>query len=198
MRTPPKASRVADAIKSVKLLVCDVDGVLTDGRIVYDSGGREMRLFDVQDGLGVRLLRTAGIKTALITHKTSPAIKYRARDMAVDEVYAGIVPKHSLLPRLLKTHRVDTHEICYVGDDLVDLGMMRVVGFPVAVANACREVKEAARYVTRKPGGRGAVREVVELILRTQGKWREVVKAVYGSPSANDKPRSAARKRHMR
>ncbi|HLC41287.1 MAG TPA: HAD hydrolase family protein [Methylomirabilota bacterium] len=193
-----KLSRSADAIKQIKLLICDVDGVLTDGRIVYDSSGRELRFFDVQDGLAIRLLRTAGIKTALITHKASRAVKYRAKDMMVNELYAGVFPKHKLLPRLLKTHRVGAHEICYVGDDLVDLGMMNLVGFPVAVANASREVKEAARYVTRKRGGRGAVREVIELILRTQGKWREVVEAVYGRLSTNDKPRSAAPKRRSR
>lgn len=189
MRTPARASRVAGAIRKVKLLVCDVDGVLTDGRIVYDSGGRELRFFDVQDGLAVRLLRTAGIKTVLVSFKASHAIKYRAKDMAVEEFYAGVFPKQKLLPGLLKTHRVDKDEICYVGDDLVDLGMMKIVGFPVAVANACPEVKAVARYVTRKPGGRGAVREVVELILKTQGKWDEVVEAVYGTPPANARSR---------
>lgn len=162
--------------KKVKLLLLDVDGVLTDGRIIYDSRGRDMKFFDVHDGLGVYVLRKAGIKTVLITAKGSKAIGPRARDMKVEEVFANVSPKTLVLDRILKKHKVDVGEVCFVGDDLVDLCLMRRVGFPVAVFNAAREIKQAAAYITIKQGGRGAVREVAELILKSQGKWEGIIK----------------------
>jgi len=169
-------AQLAERIKKIKLLILDVDGVLTDGRIVYDSKGRDSKFFDVHDGLGVYLLKRAGIKTVLITAKGSKTIKHRAKDMRVEEFYEDISPKTKVLERILKRHNITTQEICFIGDDLVDLCMMKAVGFPVAVVNACQQVKDAACYVTQKSGGRGAVREVAELILKTQGKWEEAVK----------------------
>lgn len=168
-------------IKKIKLLILDVDGVLTDGRIIYDSEGRELKFFDVQDGLGIRLLRTSGIKTILITYKPSNAIGRRAKEIQVADLYEGILPKTTVLKEILDKYEVRVEEICFVGDDLVDLGMMKVVGFPVAVINACQEIKEAASYITRKRGGRGAVREVVELILRTQERWHEILEKEFGA-----------------
>lgn len=162
-------------IRKIKLLILDVDGVMTDGRIIYDSEGRDLKCFDVQDGLGLRLLMSAGIKTMLITSRRSKTIQRRARDLGIEDFYEGIQTKTEVLLEILEKHKVSVEEICYVGDDLVDLGMMKRVGFPVAVTNACDEIKEAARYITRKTGGRGAVREVVELILRTQGRWEEIL-----------------------
>jgi len=161
--------------KRVKLLLLVVDGVLTDGKIVYDSRGRDMKFFDVHDGLGVYLLKKAGIPTILVTAKGSRAIKPRARDMQVAEVFADVSPKTSILDKILPKYKVDSSEICFVGDDLVDLCLMRKVGFPIAVFNAAREIKQAAAYITIKEGGRGAVREVTELILKSQDKWGEVV-----------------------
>lgn len=172
---------VTGKINKIKLLILDVDGVLTDGRIIYDSEGRQIKFFYVQDGLGVRLLKAVGIKTILITAKPSRTIEYRARDMMVEKVYEGIHPKTRVLGEILETHAIKEEEICYVGDDLVDLGMMKIVGFPVAVANACREIKDSAGYITRKSGGNGAVREIAELILTTQGKWGEAVDLEIGS-----------------
>lgn len=160
----------------VKLLLLDVDGVLTDGRIIYDSRGHNMKFFDVHDGLGVSLLRRAGIPTVLITAKGSKAIKPRARDMQVVEVFENISPKTAVLDKILKKYKVSAAETCFVGDDLVDLCMMKKVGFPIAVFNARPEIKKLAAYITLKEGGRGAVREVVELILKSQDKWDEVLK----------------------
>lgn len=160
----------------VKLLLLDVDGVLTDGRIIYDSRGRDMKFFDVHDGLGVYVLRKAGIKTVLITAKGSRAIGPRARDMQVEEVFENISPKTAVLDRILKKYKVVLNEVCFVGDDLVDLCLMKRVGLAVAVFNACPEIKQAAAYITLKEGGRGAVREIAEVILKSQGKWREVLK----------------------
>ena len=162
--------------KKVKLLLLDVDGVLTDGRIIYDSRGRDMKFFDVHDGMGVYVLNNAGIKTILITAKGSRTIKPRARDMRVAEVFEDISPKTAVLDRILKKYKVDTSEICFVADDLVDLCLMRKVGFPIAVFNAAPEIKQAASYITIRQGGRGAVREVAELILKSQGKWQDIIK----------------------
>lgn len=166
---------LVEKIKKVKLLILDVDGVLTDGRIIYDSKGRDSKFFDVHDGLGVYLLKMAGIKTILITARGSKTIKHRAKDMQVEEFYEDIFPKTKILDKILEKHKIAKDEICFIGDDLVDLSIMKAIGFPVAVANGCQEIKDAARYVTQKSGGRGAVREIAELILKTQGKWLEVM-----------------------
>ena len=159
----------------IKLLLLDVDGVLTDGRIIYDSKGRDSKFFDVHDGLGVYLLKRAGITTVLITAKSSRTIKPRARDMRVAEIFAGVSPKSSVFNRILKRYNVVPEQVCFVGDDLVDLCLMNKVGFAVAVFNACAEIKNLAHYITQKEGGRGAVREIAELILKSQGKWQEMI-----------------------
>lgn len=166
--------------EKIKLLLLDVDGVLTDGRIIYDSRGRDSKFFDVHDGLGVYVLQRCGIKTILITAKSSKTIGPRAKDMRVAEVFADIFPKTAVLDKILKKYNVSPDEICFVGDDLVDLSLMKKVGMPVAVANASSEIKEAALFVTRCSGGRGAVREVAELILKSQGKWEDILK-FYGA-----------------
>jgi len=165
-----------DYAKRIKLLLLDVDGVLTDGRIVYDSKGRDSKFFDVHDGLGVYLLSKVGIKTILITAKSSATIKPRAKDMHVAEVFADISPKSAILDKILKKYKVSSNEVCFIADDLVDLGLMKKVGFPIAVFNACPEIKQAASYITIRYGGRGAVREVAELILKSQGKWEDIIK----------------------
>lgn len=165
---------LSDKIKKIKVLLLDVDGVLTDGRIIYDSRGGDLRFFDVHDGMGVHLLKKAGIPTVLVTAKGSAAVKPRARDMRVDKVYENISPKTNVLKSVLSRYGVGEQELCFVGDDLVDICLMRRVGFPVAVANACSEVKAASVWVTGKSGGRGAVREVAELILKTKGLWQDV------------------------
>lgn len=161
--------------KKVKVLLLDVDGVLTDGRIVYDSRGRDMKFFDVHDGLGVYLLKRAGIPAILVTAKGSRTIKHRAKDMRIAAVFENVFPKSLVLDKVFKRYQVAPAEVCFVGDDLVDLSIMKRVGFAVAVANAAKEIKEVSSYITQKKGGRGAVREVVELILKAQGKWHEAL-----------------------
>jgi len=163
-------------VKKIKILLLDVDGVLTDGRIIYDSKGRDLKFFDVHDGLGVYVLNKAGIKTIIVTAKHSGTIRPRARDMHVAEVFADVSPKSAILDKILKKYNVTKDEVCFVADDLVDLGLMKVVGFPVAVFNACPEIKQAASYITIRHGGRGAVREVAELILKSQGKWEDTLR----------------------
>ncbi|MDD5005183.1 MAG: HAD hydrolase family protein [Candidatus Omnitrophica bacterium] len=171
---------IQERARKIKLLILDVDGVLTDGRIIYDSKGRDLKLFDVHDGLGVYLLYRMGIKTILITAKGSKAIKPRARDMHVDKVYENIFPKTKIYENILSDYGVTDAEVCFVGDDLVDLCILKKVGFPVAVFNACPEVKEISSYVTQKKGGRGAVREVAEFILKSQDRWQEALKIYEG------------------
>lgn len=166
---------LVEKAKKIKLLLLDVDGVLTDGRIIYDSRGEDVKAFDVHDGLGVYLLKKAGIKTILITAKGSRAIRPRARDMQVEAVFEDISPKSSVLDKILKKYNLELDEVCFVGDDLVDLCLMKKVGFPIAVFNASPEIKKVAAYITLKEGGRSAVREVAELILKAQGKWEELL-----------------------
>jgi 3-deoxy-D-manno-octulosonate 8-phosphate phosphatase (KDO 8-P phosphatase) len=166
-----------EKLKKIKVLLLDVDGVLTDGRIVYDSAGRDAKFFHVHDGMGVYLLKKSGIPAVLITAKNSRAIRPRARDMGIELVLADISPKTKALATVTRKFGVSADELCFVGDDLVDLGLMKLVGLPVAVANACPEIKAAAAYTTAREGGRGAVREVAELILKTQGRWQDAVKA---------------------
>jgi len=173
-------AELIEKARKIKILLLDVDGVLTDGRIIYDSSGRDMKFFDVHDGLGVYCLKKAGIKTILITAKGSWAISPRARDMQVEGVYENISPKTIALEKILKKYKVNTEEICFVGDDLVDLCLMKRVGLPIAVFNAAPEIKQSASYITLRHGGRGAVREVSELILKAQGRWEEIV-GVYDS-----------------
>jgi len=162
--------------RKIKILLLDVDGVLTDGRIIYDSKGRDSKFFDVHDGLGVYVLNKAGIKTIIVTAKSSGTIKPRARDMRVAEVFADVSPKSAILDKVMQKYKVTPEEVCFMGDDLVDLGLMKIVGLPIAVFNACPEIKQAADYITVRHGGRGAVREVAEIILKAQGKWEGIIR----------------------
>ncbi|MCM8791905.1 MAG: HAD-IIIA family hydrolase [Candidatus Omnitrophica bacterium] len=167
---------ILEKAKNIKLLLLDVDGVLTDGRIIYDSKGKDLKFFDVHDGLGVYMLKKAGVPTVLITAGGSKTLKWRGRDMQVEAIYEGVSCKTSILNNILKKFKVDLGNICFVGDDLLDLGLMRRAGLSIAVFNACPEVKACAHYITLKEGGRGAVREVAELILKAKGLWNDMIK----------------------
>jgi len=164
------------SLKHIKMLIMDVDGVLTDGRIIMDGRGRELIAFDVQDGSGLKYLARSEIRIVFLSGRTSPAVKLRAHVLGVQDVYQGIKNKLPVLETLLKKYRLKAREVCYMGDDLLDLPLMRRIGYPVAVPNACSEVKKYARYVTRAHGGHGAVREVVEKILKAQHKWSNILK----------------------
>ena len=166
---------IKDRIKNIKLLLLDVDGVLTDGRIIYDSRGQDSKFFDVHDGLGVYLLKKAGILTILITAKASKAIIPRAKDMQVEKVISELMPKSKVYDKILKEYKIKESQICFVGDDLVDLSAMKRAGLAIAVQNACADIKNVAHLVTKASGGRGAVREVAELILKTQNKWQKAL-----------------------
>jgi 3-deoxy-D-manno-octulosonate 8-phosphate phosphatase (KDO 8-P phosphatase) len=159
----------------IKLVCFDVDGVLTDGGIYLgDAGGArvELKRYDIQDGLGIKMLQQAGILTAIITGRESQSVELRAKELQIDElVQDNQARKVSALRRILQRRALDWSEVAFVGDDLPDLGVLRLVGLPVAVGNASVEAKHAARIVMNAEGGRGAVREFCELLLRARGQW---------------------------
>ena len=160
----------------VSALVLDVDGVLTDGRIIYDAFGDELKCFDVQDGAGVALWHAAGLRSALITSRKGKMVSRRAKELNVDFVSQKAMKKLVPYERFLARYRLSHNQICAIGDDVMELPILRRVGFAVAVPSAPDEVKAACHYVTRHAGGRGAVREVIELILKAKGLWGEALK----------------------
>ena len=162
--------------KRIKMLILDIDGVMTDGRIIYDDKGNELKCFNVLDGMGLVLLSKAKIKVALITAKGAKSVLRRGADIGAVEIKQNAKDKLKPYRQILKKHKLNNADICFIGDDLVDLPIMRQAGLAVAVAGACSEVKKAACYITKKEGGKGAVREVIEIILRAQNKWRSVIK----------------------
>ncbi|MBL7085208.1 MAG: HAD-IIIA family hydrolase [Candidatus Omnitrophica bacterium] len=167
---------VKQRAKRIKMLILDIDGVMTDGRIIYDSKGNELKCFNVLDGFGLALLHQAGIKAALITAKGCPAVLRRARDIRAVEVKQKTLDKLSAFRQILKKYNLNSRHICFIGDDLLDLPAMKRAGFAVAVPNGSAEVRKIAHYVTKKEGGKGAVREVIEIILRSQNKWLKSIK----------------------
>jgi len=158
----------------IKILLCDVDGVLTDGTVLMGNGVESKR-FDIRDGLGLRLLQRQGIKVGWISRRPSDATAQRAEDLKIDYLHQSDADKVTAVESILARTGLEWSNVCYVGDDIVDLGVLTRVGVAVVVGNGIREAKAAADYVTKMPGGHGAVREVVELVLKAQNKWRSVV-----------------------
>ncbi|MDQ7778997.1 MAG: HAD hydrolase family protein [Planctomycetota bacterium] len=163
------------AFRSVKMLIMDCDGVLTDGSIRIDDEGREVKVFNVTDGAGLAYLRRAGLKLAIVSGRLSMALFYRARELGIRDVFQKELDKLIAYREIKKKFDVPDSEVCYIGDDLPDIPVMRLVGLPIAVANAHPEVKKIAAYITRARGGAGAVRECAEKILKAQGKWDEIL-----------------------
>ena len=161
----------------IRLLLLDVDGVLTDGRIIYAEYGDELKCFDVQDGAGLVLWGRVGLKSAIVTARTSRVLKRRAKEMRVDFLAQGRLIKLHAYEELLKRYRLTDAEICVIGDDLMELPLLHRAGFAVAVANAVEDVKRGSHYVTRRVGGHGAVREVIELLLKAKGLWDQVLQS---------------------
>lgn len=166
------------ACNEIRLLVLDVDGVLTNGTILIDDDGRQSRRFHIQDGLGVTLWRSVGRQVAILTSKRSAAVEARARMLGIDLIEQGAEDKLPGLDRLVSRAGVSLDETAYTGDDLLDVAVMRRVGYPIAVANAVEEVKEIAAYVTSRNGGEGAVREAIEHLLKRDGQWWAALKAI--------------------
>jgi 3-deoxy-D-manno-octulosonate 8-phosphate phosphatase (KDO 8-P phosphatase) len=153
----------------------DVDGVLTDGRIIYDDHGSQIKEFNVRDGLGIRLLMDAGIPVCIMTGRDSKALAHRCEDLGISLLFQGVKNKSVELELLLQKTGVLPGNIAYAGDDLPDLPAMKKAGIPIAVSDACKEVISAAEFVTSAKGGRGAVREICEAILQSKGLWHRVL-----------------------
>jgi 3-deoxy-D-manno-octulosonate 8-phosphate phosphatase (KDO 8-P phosphatase) len=163
--------------RNIKLLLLDCDGVLTDGGLHYTFDGKRVmegaKVFHIHDGQGLKLAREAGLKLGIISGRVSPALTARARELQIDHLHQGVDDKLSVYEQIKTADGFAGDQIAYIGDDLPDLPVMRRVGLAIAVADAVGEIRECAHFVTNKPGGRGAVREAIELILTAQDKWRE-------------------------
>jgi 3-deoxy-D-manno-octulosonate 8-phosphate phosphatase (KDO 8-P phosphatase) len=161
-------------LAGIKLLLLDVDGILTDGRIIYDNQGNELKAFDVKDGHGLKMLQRADIQVGIITGRTSEVVTRRARELGVEILYQGALQKIEPYRKILKDHDLKDDQVAYMGDDIVDLPILRRVGFSVTVADAVPDVIPLVDYVTLRSGGRGAVREVCDMILKACGRWDDL------------------------
>jgi 3-deoxy-D-manno-octulosonate 8-phosphate phosphatase (KDO 8-P phosphatase) len=157
--------------RKTRMLIMDVDGVLTDGRIIQDSYGHELKMFDVKDGHGIVMAHRAQLRTALISGRASETITRRAEELGIELVFQKIWNKLEVYEKILVDTELTHDEVAYIGDDVIDIPLLRRVGLAVAVADAVNEVKAAAHLITQRSGGQGAVREVIEFILRAQGHW---------------------------
>jgi len=169
------AMNLEDRCQPIELILSDVDGVLTDGRIVLDNQGIETKRFHIRDGMGIRLWQKAGYRFGLITLRSSQVVKTRAAELSIEIIRQGTDDKSVALRQILDELGLAAAQVCYLGDDLPDLSVVRAVGLGVAVADACEELRDAADHVTRAPGGHGAVRETIEMILKAQRRWDDVI-----------------------
>jgi 3-deoxy-D-manno-octulosonate 8-phosphate phosphatase (KDO 8-P phosphatase) len=177
LTTPPE---ILDRARKIKLFLMDVDGTLTDGGVMLmslpnDGGVAEMKTFNSQDGMGLKLAHTMGIRTGFITGRKSPAVSQRAQELKVEFVYLGQATKTAAFDECLQKAGVREDEVAYMGDDLPDMPVAKRAGLAVAVANAAPELKAISHYVTSSRGGEGSAREVIELILKAQGRWEEAI-----------------------
>ena len=168
--------------QQVSLLALDADGVLTSGMLYYDEQGGENKSFNVRDGLGLRLLREAGLEVVIISGRSSSSLSRRARELDIRLVFQGVRNKRLLLAEVLRDQSLKWEQVAYMGDDVNDLACLALVGLPMAPADAAPEVLAIARFVASQPGGQGAVRQACELILKARGQWLEVVDRFFNSP----------------
>lgn len=186
----PRSRRLK--LPAIRLLVLDVDGVLTDGRVHLDADGREHKVFNVRDGTGLSLWRQLGYQTAIISGRDSQAVVHRARELKIEHVIQGTTDKHTSLMEVVERTGVDPSATAAMGDDLVDLTMLRAVGFALAPADAVPDVRAVANHVTTAPGGHGAVREAIEYLLRGLGRWQEAT-ALYDTTTPATQGRRSRR-----
>jgi 3-deoxy-D-manno-octulosonate 8-phosphate phosphatase (KDO 8-P phosphatase) len=162
--------------RRIRLLILDIDGVLTDGSLYFDAKGETLKVFNVRDGHGIKMAQRAGLEVALVSGRRSDAAFHRARELEINRFFEGVRDKVAILEQLLAALNLTPPEVAAVGDELVDLPLFHRVGLAVAVADAVPEVRAAAHWVTTLPGGKGAVREVCDLLLKAQDKWEELVR----------------------
>ena len=164
----------------LRILLLDVDGVMTDGGIVLIGQHQEAKRFDVQDGMGVNMLRAAGLMVGIVTSRTSDVVQRRAKELSIDELFQGVKDKPSVLEILRDKHGIEPTEAAFVGDDLQDIPLLRRVGIAIAVQNAAADVKQCSSYVSQASGGHGAVREIAEWLLDLRGDMGRVYKSITG------------------
>ena len=167
--------KLLEIAKNIRFVILDVDGVLTDGSIILDNKGNEIKSFHVRDGHGIKMLIRAGIHVALITGRSSKVVERRARELGITEVFQKCFDKRKAYEQLAEKYSLDDHEVAYVGDDIVDIPLLQKIGLPVVVADADDDVKASALMVTGNGGGRGAAREVCDLILKAKGLWQAII-----------------------
>jgi len=166
---------VSSKLKKIKLLLLDVDGVLTDGGIIYNDNGTETKVFNVKDGLGIKLLMDAGIHLGIVTGRRSNALYSRCKDLGIKLIYDGVGNKIDVLDALMDQTGVSAEEVAFIGDDLPDLGLMKMIGLSIAVGDANKTILDNADMVTSAKGGDGAVREACEAILKAKGLWKDIL-----------------------
>ena len=159
----------------IRLLISDVDGVMTDGSITYTEEGVEIKSFSVTDGLGIKLLLDAGIEFCILTSRTSKATETRARELGIERIHQGVKDKVAVYNEIISEMGLGEHEVAYIGDDLVDLPVLTRVGLAITVPNGARQLRDYCHYCTKASGGKGAVREVAELILKGKNLWSQVL-----------------------
>jgi 3-deoxy-D-manno-octulosonate 8-phosphate phosphatase (KDO 8-P phosphatase) len=172
----PRGSKkeLTEIAKRIKLLIFDVDGVLTDGSIMLDNTGNEYKSFHVRDGYGIKMLLHAGVRVAIVTGRKSEVVERRARELGVTEVYQNCHNKILIYKKLIKKYSLSNKEIAYMGDDIVDAPIMARAGFPITVADADKEIKKYALMTTKNRGGKGAAREVTDFIIKAKGLWKRI------------------------
>lgn len=166
--------------RPIELILSDVDGVLTDGGVIFDNQGIEIKRFHIRDGLGIKLWQRAGHQFGLVTGRASHIVQLRAVELGVELVRQGVDDKLPAVKQILTQLRLRPEQVCYAGDDLPDLPVLRHVGLAAAVADGCEELHSAAHYVTKAHGGRGALREIIEMILKAQDRWDDVLRKYAG------------------
>lgn len=171
MNFPDYPPDVRQRAQNIRLLILDVDGVLTDGRLYFGPKGETLKVFHVRDGHGLKMAQRAGIEVAFVSGRRSDAAYHRAKELGISRFHEGVRDKVAVMEEIMAAMQIEASQVAAVGDDLVDLPHMSRVGLAVAVADAVPEVVAAAHWVTANPGGRGAVREVCDLLLKAQGKW---------------------------
>ena len=163
-----------EKLQHIKILIMDVDGVMTDGRIIINDDGRETKNFDVRDGHGIKLVQRYGIEVVLLTGRQSEVVKHRANELGIKEVHQKIFNKKEVFVEILQKNNLNADQAAFIGDDIIDIPVLKEAGFSATVADAIDIVKKTVDYVTKNKGGRGAVREVCEMLLQAQGRWPEI------------------------
>jgi 3-deoxy-D-manno-octulosonate 8-phosphate phosphatase (KDO 8-P phosphatase) len=169
-----KNREIIKKAKKIKLLILDVDGVMTDGSIILDNEGNEFKRFHVRDGHGIKMLAKAGITVGIITGRKSKVVELRAKELGIKEVYQRVFQKSQVYKRLLKKYNCSDENVAFMGDDVVDQELLKRAGLSAVPADAEEDAKKLADIVTKRKGGRGAVREFIDLILKSSGMWKKV------------------------